>query len=209
MATTLLFDIGANVGRWALDNAQTGTRMVCVEPDPDTFRTLQSNTSKHTLLQCIECLNLAVCAQQGTVPFYKSVHDTLSTLRKEWLTSETSRFFNCGFQETVCNTITLDEMIGRYGVPDLVKIDVESGEFMCLQSLTQKVPLLCFEWAAETREVTDSCLGHLQALGFHEFHIQMGDHYTYRPSSWNDMHAVMRDLDRMVPKRDFGMLWCR
>ena len=50
-------------------------------------------------------------------------------------------------------TITIDKLIQEYGTPELIKIDVEGGEFECLSSLTQKVNNICFEWASETNDI--------------------------------------------------------
>jgi hypothetical protein len=57
--------------------------------------------------------------------------------------------------------LLFDKLIETYGVPELIKIDVEGGEDKCITSLTKKVPQLCFEWASETNDVTYSCLNHL------------------------------------------------
>ena len=60
-------------------------------------------------------------------------------------------------------------MVELYGLPDLIKINVEGGEFDVISSLHQKVPSLCFEWASETKDITYNCLDYLYALGFNDF----------------------------------------
>lgn len=203
----MLFDIGANVGKWTLANLDQTDRIVAVEASPFTFQTLvQSCTDPKVTL-----LNYAVCANAGEdITFYHAIYDTLSTLNKCWLTDETSRFYNTPFQEIRCKTISLDQLIERYGVPDLLKIDVEGGEALCLASLSQKAKTICFEWAAETSEITRQCLEHLVGLGYSRFFLQFDDVYTFRPSEddYTDIESLKQRLSAMIPKQDWGMIWC-
>jgi FkbM family methyltransferase len=203
----LLFDIGANLGRWANANVQDDTRILAVEASSKTFKLLQENCIHPN----IHLLQYAVCNNEckDTV-FYDSEICTLSTLNKDWLCSETSRFCNTPFNEVICKTITLDKLIEEYGIPDLLKIDVEGGEADCIASLSTKVPLLCFEWASETNSVTFESLAHLQGLGYTNFYIQNGDDYTFRPdkSMFQSYETVHLELERMIPRVDWGMIWC-
>ena len=64
-------------------------------------------------------------------------------------------------------------MIRQSIKPDLLKIDVEGGEYECIKSLKQKVDCLCFEWAAEMNDITYKCLEYLSVLGFTKFYIQI------------------------------------
>jgi hypothetical protein len=152
-------------------------------------------------------LNYAVCANdEKEIVFYEADFNTLSTINKDWLTLETSRFYKTNFTEIICKTITLDKLVGKYQ-PDLIKIDVEGGEFQCLQSLSQKVPMVCFEWASEMNEMTFQCLDHLFRLGFTQFQIQDGDEYTYRPESYTTIETVKQQLSQTIPKLHCGMIW--
>jgi hypothetical protein len=125
--------------------------------------------------------------------------------------SETSRFYGEPYTKTVCNAISLDRMIELYGIPDLIKIDVEGGEYDCVCSLTQKVDQLCFEWASEVDHITFQCLDHLQTIGFTQFYVQYGDDYTFRPAETEYFEADITKyiLSQTVPKDHWGMMWCK
>ena len=69
------------------------------------------------------------------------------------MTSNESRFYNTKYKEIICKKTTIDKLIEKYGKPNLIKIDVEGGEYSCILSLTQKVDLLCFEWASEVKNM--------------------------------------------------------
>ena len=82
-------------------------------------------------------LNYAVCNNNGNdIIFYQADCDVLSTINKDWLTKDISRFYNHPYREINCKTITIDKLIEQYGLPDLIKIDVEGGEYECIASLT-------------------------------------------------------------------------
>jgi len=157
-------------------------------------------------------LNYAVCNNNGEdITFYQAEADTLSTINKDWLTSESSRFYNYKYSEITCRTITLDTLIEQYGVPDMIKIDVEGGEYECISSLTQKVETLCFEWASETNDITVKCIDYLATLGFTKYYLQQRDDYTFRPkeNEYYDIFRIKINLLNTIPKKDWGMVWCK
>jgi len=68
-------------------------------------------------------------------------------------------------------SITIDSMIERYGVPDLIKIDVEGYELSVLKGLTQKANDICWEWHEEENDTLFKSLEHLQSIGYTQFGI--------------------------------------
>jgi hypothetical protein len=93
----------------------------------------------------------------------------------------------------------------------LIKIDVEGGEYECIISLTQKVNLLCFEWASEVNDITFKCIDYLLNLGFTQFYIQHQDNYLFRPqdNDFYDIATIKTKLSNTIPKQDWGMIWCK
>jgi FkbM family methyltransferase len=207
MYIIMFFDIGANIGRWSLSNLNNASKIIAVEAVPLTFKKLVNNTQKNTK---IICLNYAVCnSEKEFIDFYNCQCDTLSTLNKDWLTSEKSRFYKYNYNIITCKTITLDKLIHLYGIPELIKIDVEGGEFDCISSLTIKVNNLCFEWASETNEITFKCLDYLSKLGYTNFAIQYEDNYVYRPTQYYDINYIKNIIRKTTPKKEWGMIWVK
>lgn len=205
----MYFDIGANIGKWSLENINNCNKIISVEAVTETFNHLLSNCNNYNN---IECLNYAVCNNNGNdIIFYKCSCDTLSTMNKSWLADPSSRFYNSTYSEIICKTITIDKLIENYGMPELIKIDVEGGEYNCIQSLTKKVPILCFEWASETNNITFDCLDYLNSLGFEHFFIQIEDTYSFRPNpdSYTNINQIKNSLLKMKPKIDWGMIWSK
>jgi FkbM family methyltransferase len=204
----MFFDIGANIGNWSLSNINICEKIITVEASPTTFNKLLLNIGNNSK---ITCLNYAVCNSDNEyITFYDSNADTLSTINNDWLDSENSRFYNqYKYQEIKCKTIKLDKLIDIYGVPELIKIDVEGGEFECITSLTKKVNNLCFEWASETNNITFKCLDYLEKLGYTNFAIQFEDNYTYRPQIYKDKNVIKEYLNKTTPKIEWGMIWVK
>lgn len=206
----MIFDIGANIGLWSLNNINTSEKIIAVEASPITFTELVNNVSKYDKIIPV---NFAVCNKNDydDIKFYHANCHVVSTINKDWLTSENSRFHNFPYREIYCKTIKLDTLIQKYGVPDLIKIDVEGGEYECISSLTKKVNTLCFEWATEVNDTTFKCLDHLQNLGFTKYYIQNADNYTFRPQEeqYYDITEVKNLLLKTTLKVDWGMIWCK
>jgi FkbM family methyltransferase len=204
----MYFDIGANIGNWSLANINQCNKIISIEASPATYNRLVHNCRNDRII----LLNYAVCNNNcNDIKFYQAECDTLSTINKDWLTSETSRFCNHNYKEIICKTITIDKLIEQYGLPDFIKIDVEGGEYECVRSLTQKVKLLCFEWASETNTITFNCIDYLYNLGYTQYYIQMMDNYVFRPNDndFYDINTVKTKLSVTIPKQDWGMIWCK
>ena len=129
----MFFDIGANIGSWSLMNINSCDKIISVEASPITFNKLKHNCKNDKII----LLNYAVCNNNcNDITFYHANLDTVSTINKNWLTNDTSRFYNYPYTEITCKTTTIDKLIEQYGLPDLIKIDVEGGEYECIASLT-------------------------------------------------------------------------
>ena len=213
----LYFDIGANVGAWALDNITQHNvdKIISVEASPETYPKLLANCGDD---RGIIPIQYAVTNHpHETIQFYHAHCDVLSTTNLAAFTNPESRFYQyCPVVPYDVKTITLDAMIQKYGVPDLIKIDVESAEFECLCSLSQPVKLLCFEWAAETKDITFRCLQYLHdVLGYRRFFIQFRDNYIFRPTDTDyvDYETVCDQMSKIertsLKENDWGMIWTK
>jgi len=202
----LIFDIGANVGNWALQNISDTKTIISVEASITTFNKLLENVKNTSIIP----LNYAVCDSiDDYITFYEAESNVLSSLNKDWINGYKSRF-NVNCKPIKCKTITINKLIELYGVPELIKIDVESAEYSCIKSLTRKVNNLCFEWASEYLDMNLNSLNYLYKLGFREFYIQMNnDDYTFIPNVYYSIDIIKNQLIKTLPKIDWGMIWCK
>lgn len=213
----LYFDIGANVGKWCLANINKCDKIIAVEASEKIFKTLKENFKNN---DNIICLNYAVCNQDNsTVKFYE--YGCVSTINKNWLCKETSRFYKTPYTLTTAKTIKLDTLIEQYGKPDLIKIDVEGAEHRAIASLNQKIDTICFEWAQEFPLVTQYSIEHLLKIGFKKFYVQFNGSLFFQPKDEDyteDLKIVeeklkekrteIRKTDGMIVEA-WGMIWAK
>jgi FkbM family methyltransferase len=121
----LVFDIGAHAGVFAALAARRGARVVAVEPDPAIATFLRSNTA-HLDVTVVQA---AVTDRNGTATLWRVPSSTQasSTLRAA------AEVFG-DVEPLEVPTLTLDELAGRYGQPDLVKLDVQGAESLIVYS---------------------------------------------------------------------------
>jgi FkbM family methyltransferase len=218
----LFFDIGANIGAWTVRNVNHHNSIVAVEPSPTAFSVLKHNMNNlpSVLSDNVILLNYAI-SSEPVIDFYECKKHRYSTTNKDWITDKKSRFYGKEFSVIKCKAKTLDSLLTLYGMPDLIKIDVEGGEYQVLKTLTQKVPQVCFEWAQEFADITHKCICYLFNLGFKYFYVQFEDIYDFRPSEDEyikvssieqvDVEAIIKHFAKYEPKRrlDWGMIWCK
>ena len=125
----LVFDLGAHVGNRTRAFRALDCRVVALEPQPDCARVLRAIFRDARNVTVVES---AVGATAGRVQLtLNERHPTLSTAADAWLAERRRdpRFANIRWNRavTVAST-TLDDLIGRFGRPAFVKIDVEGGE---------------------------------------------------------------------------------
>jgi FkbM family methyltransferase len=209
---SLCFDIGAHIGCWSTANIDKFDKIIAIEASPYIYDVLKNNASDK-----LTTINYAVCNNDlKDISFYHchAYNGVLSTTNKDWLTNPKSRFYDQrdNYIEITCKTITIDKLIEQYGKPDFIKIDVECGEYDCISSLTTKIDILCFEWAAEYNEMSFKCLDYLENLGYTHFYIQEADDYTFRPLEEdyiNDISIIKNLLSNKIHGTNWGMIWCK
>jgi hypothetical protein len=231
----LIFDIGFNVGEFTQTcfNKYPNCSVIAVEANPN----LANNVSPHFFTNYnFSLLNNLVSDKNGEeTDFYISPYATgVSTASTVFM--ENSRFTK-GSKNVEANSIqwqpaikiesiTVDSMIERYGMPDLLKIDVEGYELNVLKGLTQKVNDICFEWHEEESKNLYKILEHLQSLGYQQFGVigwfdegdvfekatfsDKGDPYLEYPKNFYTLEDL--ELDKLInPERrvNYGMFFAK
>lgn len=185
-------------------------KIVSVDGSPTAFGQLEENAKCHGKGKVVCEFSVVTDAKDEFLRFYEADCLTLSTMNLDWLTSPESRFFGYQYHEIVCPTTSLDKLIEKHGMPDFIKVDVEGAEDAVLRSLTKPVPVICFEWASEMKQVTLNAMNYLKdVLGYTKFAIQMCDDYTFVPEEYHSFEHIVDLLEKSTPKVDWGMIWTR
>ena len=231
----LIFDIGFNVGEFTQTcfNKYKDCNVIAVEANP----TLANNVSPHFFTNYNFTLhnNLVSDKEGENIDFYVSpIASGVSTASTEFM--QNSRFTkgsknlpenSITWNEPIkIQSITIDSMIERYGMPDLIKIDVEGYEYNVLSGLTQKANDICFEWHEEESESLYKILQHLQNIGYTQFGVigwfdegdifpkatfsDKGDPYLEYPKNFYTFEDL--ELDKLInPERrvNYGMFFAK
>lgn len=135
----IIIDVGANVGYYAIYLAKIvgkNGRVVAIEPDPYSFKTLKKNCELNNLTN-VEFYNLAISDHNGSLSFYQEKSHS----------GKSSLFSNSAENISIkVLTTSLDELFeNKLQTINWLKIDVEGYELLVLKgaskllSKTQKI----------------------------------------------------------------------
>lgn len=175
-AGNLAFDIGSHVGDRVSSFRRLGARVVALEPQPGPARAIRLIHGRDREVTLVE----AACGdRRGTATLrINSANPTVSTISGDFVDAARDAE---GWREQVWDheitvrCTTLDALIGEYGMPDFIKIDVEGFEAHVLAGLTYAPHALSFEFTTIQRDVAEACLALLEALGPYRFNIALGE----------------------------------
>jgi FkbM family methyltransferase len=122
----IIIDVGANVGQFASASKlfYPRARVICFEPDPDTFAALKENTAGFS---AIELHNVGLGKRAGNLTFYRHEVSEMSSFSPRADDPVQRR------GTTELPVRRLDDMISPDVRPDLLKIDVEGFERQVLE----------------------------------------------------------------------------
>jgi FkbM family methyltransferase len=206
----LIFDIGANIGNFAdiCEQNYPNAKVILVEAHPDLAKQL---TEKYKNKSNFVVLNYAVSSvSKQEIDFYISdSYDEISTASLDWVNN--SRFTNMHTwnRQVKVETISVDDLIAKYGSPDLLKVDVENYEYEVFKGLSSKCGEICFEWIEEKYELTNKCCLHLQTIGYTSFGYIDFDKPLLRPSEYTLWESSKFHEYVKIPNWKWGMIWAK
>jgi FkbM family methyltransferase len=172
----MVFDIGAHVGDRIASFRRLGARIIAVEPQPALVKVLKLFYGR-----CADVAiePVAVGRTVGTTSMMINIDNpTVSTASCAFAGAardapgwQTQRWT----KSVPVPVTTLDALIGKYGVPFFVKIDVEGFEEEVLQGLTCAIKALSFEFTTIQRDVALACIERCIALGYTRFNAALGE----------------------------------
>lgn len=229
----MFFDIGANRGEATLVALNQGfDKVIALEPAPRMFALLGANFLQDDRVVPVK---LAVSDVQGEkIEFYECGNGILnqgdgsSTTELFWLTDEKSRAAGIEYRVVNAVTCTMDWLIEQYGLPSLVKIDVEGGESRVIAGLSHKPERLCFEWHLEYMDKHIADLKKLAEVnGYTEYALQYITYHLEEPSEYRSIQDADNIYDwisetkdawesggwitggQLNNRADVGMIWVR
>jgi FkbM family methyltransferase len=170
MQQNLVYDIGMHKGEDAAFYLAKGFEVVGIEANPELCQHVEQHLS--SLRKRLHIVNAAIHDQTGKTSFF--VNDRVSvwgTTQRQW--AERNERLGTVSREISVPAITLQDVIGTYGMPYYMKIDIEGSDTMCLDALrdfAERPPFLSIE-SATTFEGVFAELSKLHELGYRRFNL--------------------------------------
>lgn len=125
-----IVDGGAHVGLFSLVASTYAKEVISIEPHPVNFKLLQLNLEINDARNVIP-INRALWSKSETLILYKGGHTGAHTVLNSQNARVTERFS--------VNSMSLKDVIDKFGEIDLLKMDLEGAEFEVLGKLDYKV----------------------------------------------------------------------
>jgi FkbM family methyltransferase len=148
-----VWDVGANVGIFALAAARRGARVLAIEPDPWLYSLLCATKDHRKNQACVlEPLCVAIAAAAGTADLAIARRGRASNFLQDF----SGRSDAGGVRETrLVPVLSLDLLLSGHDPPALVKVDVEGAEAAVLSGsrklLSEVRPTILIEVGRSTR----------------------------------------------------------
>jgi FkbM family methyltransferase len=189
----IVFDIGANVGVRTDIFLKLGAHVIAVEPNPKCVRDIERIYGCKSLFieQC------AIGNAEGTVELMIGDHCELSTTSPEWLkvAKKSPRFACHQWRETIKVPVrTLNSLVQAWGLPNFVKIDVEGSEAEVLQSLSQPIPCLSFEFNIEFISQACKCIENISLMENACFNVVLEESFEFCFTEWISNSQIIKWL---------------
>jgi FkbM family methyltransferase len=195
-----VFDVGANIGHQTKIFLHLGCRVIAVEPQTICIKTLERAFGNK-----ITIVPIAVSNTIGACVLYSvDGASQQSSISPDWINTvqQSGRFKNLRWNMTQqIQRTTFSELVGRFGIPAFIKIDIQGHEAEALASLKHRVPALSFEVTPEYAPNALQCLDLLSALGPYKFNHSFLDSAKFEFSDWQSADQMRRYLTDITKSR--------
>ena len=210
-AGDLCFDVGAHVGSRVRAWRRLGARVIAVEPQPNCLKVLRYLYGHDA---AVEIIASAVSDSRGRTTLHaSSARPALSTTAADWVKEARvgdTRFAPIQWNTSLdVDTVTLDDLITRYGEPMFCKIDVEGAELQVLRGLSRPLPALSFEFLPVSIERAYTCIDHLVSVGPYRFRWSEGETMRWTCPRWVDGNGIKEILAAQPTEGNSGDVYAR
>ena len=207
---SLMFDVGAHLGNRSRAWLALGGSVVAVEPQKSCLTILRWLYGRNRRMEIVP---VAVAESEGILELHvSSTHPTMTTTAGAWISELEESGMSRGVRwdrKTQVPVTTLDRLIGQFGAPAFVKIDVEGAEQQVLDGLSRAVPLVSFEYFPTQMDRALACIARLSTLGEYRFNYCIGERRRFALAEWRSEQEMSLLLSKMSPKSRSGDVYAR
>jgi FkbM family methyltransferase len=163
MIPDLIFDVGMHNGDDTAYYLYRGFRVVAVEANPALVARGAERFRREIADGRLTIVNVAVADQSGVLPFW------ICDAQSEWSSFDREIAARDGSAHHAIDvqSVTFDTLLGQYGVPHYLKIDIEGNDHLCVTAL--RAPDLPVFLSVEGSPGTVALLPRLRDLGYSGF----------------------------------------
>ena len=184
-----VLDIGANIGYYVLiESGLIGDgKIIAVEPVPSNIELLRKNLELNRV-ENVVVIPGAVSDRHGVQDFYLSDMSNLGTFHA---TGSGVKYLSGDVMPV--DTWTVSEIAEEYGIPDLIRMDVEGHEVAILNGMLSDIragkmaPLVLFETHLSRYSEENDMASTLESL------FELGYHVRYLGSSQESGTQIVRE----------------
>ncbi|MBK8389412.1 MAG: FkbM family methyltransferase [Saprospiraceae bacterium] len=208
----MYYDVGANYGNRIEPIINKGLKIIAVEPQIKCIDFLNKKYGNH-----ITIVPKGLGEKEETKTLYISNAHTISSFSEDWIkaTQESGRFsqFNWNQEQTVEIT-TLDTLIGIYGKPKFIKIDVEGFEYEVLKGLNSPIQTISFEYTVPERNksVLD-CMDRIMEIANQQtvlFNYSIGESMEWALDEWISYLDMKKEIStKRFIDTEFGDIYAK
>jgi len=203
----LCFDIGANVGAKTEIFLSLGAKVIAVEPQSTCIPILNLLKTKYPDKLII--VQKAAADKKGKALLHLGNIGLISTLSKKFIEKFSSHRDLSWKKNEEVELTTLDEMIAEFGMPDFCKIDTEGYEKNVLMGLSQRIPLIEFEFTSPLISEAKECIALISNFGNAEFNYIFYEDPKFKMDTWCDMETILSELDNVPANVVHGNIYVR
>ena len=188
----LYFDVGANYGNRIQPLIGQDIEIVAVEPQIECVNYLSKKYGGK-----IEIVAKGLGQAEEDKTMHISNAHTVSSFSEEWIraTKESGRFSEYNWEKTQkVKMTTLDNLIGEFGKPKFIKIDVEGYELEVLKGLNKPVEFISFEYTVpEQIDRTIDCLNRIEEISQGEVrcNYSTGESMSWASEEWLTLEKMV------------------
>src|SRR5215469_2158570 len=162
----LIFDLGCHIGEDAGFYLQKGFRVVGVEANPNLCARLRECFARPLASGQFTLVEKAIAETSGSIEFYANAVERLGSANRQVAVRSVSRFYVIRVPAT-----TFDILIGEFGVPHYVKIDIQGSDLLCLRQLGRVQERPNFMSIGVQRTALAEGIKLFKELGYRKFQI--------------------------------------
>ena len=184
-----IFDLGMFDGSDTIYYLRRGYRVVAVEANPHSVEQVQQTCADFIASDQLTVFNAAISHTSGTAEFWVDRDNPSRSSFPQFAYKSAEQY-----DPVQLDTLTLTELLARFGTPLYLKIDIEGMDIVALHQLEnyqqEKPQYISLEIQYANAASTDALL-HLHRLGYQHFRIvgQRDHNHFYNPN-WLDRRLV-------------------